>query len=349
MSLSSPAPKAILLDTDISNDKCNKEYVSPYSALSILWSDIKYGTISGALTVPVLGTFLNRSLQDAASTSGGNRPYRFSCKTNYTSYDSLTDYTYYGRHMEPAPEDYITSLPPVEKVLEFFAREKAENGTEIQTMCIRSTMLFPTFAQHLIDSFIKTETSRDDANGVEFLWDRTSSPHDIGLLPLYGNKIEQTNQLRLKSEVKGKKGLLKYQIINGEVWSPFLYDDELQKKKEFSTLDEPQGFLTATGMQTKEEQEKKKKHIFAFGGARANLIPNISAWNVLLLREHNRIAGEIEKSEPSWDDERVFQTARNTLLAMYLKLVVEEYINHITKYDVDFTVDPGPWMWNAPW
>jgi len=70
--------------------------------------------------------------------------------------------------------------------------------------------------------------------------------------------------------------------------------------------------------------------------------------NTLLLREHNRIAGELEQRNAGWDDERVFQTARNILIPIFIKIVVEQYINHITPLPFNLVADPQV-AWTADW
>jgi prostaglandin-endoperoxide synthase 2 len=70
--------------------------------------------------------------------------------------------------------------------------------------------------------------------------------------------------------------------------------------------------------------------------------------NTLFLREHNRLARALEALNPGWDDERVFQTARNTMIVLFIKIVVEEYINHISPIPFRFLADPSL-AWNAAW
>ena len=58
--------------------------------------------------------------------------------------------------------------------------------------------------------------------------------------------------------------------------------------------------------------------------------------------------GILAKENPEWDDERIFQTARNILIVMLLKLVVEEYITHIGPFNfpieaVPFIADEERW------
>ena len=68
---------------------------------------------------------------------------------------------------------------------------------------------------------------------------------------------------------------------------------------------------------------------------------------MLFHREHNRIARLLQR-EDGWDDERIFQTARKVLTVILMKLVVEEYINHISPYQVKFLADPRTFR-NPPW
>ena len=70
--------------------------------------------------------------------------------------------------------------------------------------------------------------------------------------------------------------------------------------------------------------------------------------NTLFLREHNRLAAEIEAEHADWDDDRVFETARNTVIVMFIKIVVEDYINHISPLPFSLRADPSV-AWNAPW
>jgi prostaglandin-endoperoxide synthase 2 len=151
---------------------------------------------------------------------------------------------------------------------------------------------------------------------------QNTSNHQIDLCPLYGRIQVQTDALRLKSAARGERGRLRSQEIGREEYAPFLYRADGAIDPAFAALDLPLGL-------DKVKDPAMRSRLFAFGGDRANANPQVAMINTLLLREHNRLAAAIEHDNPDWDDERVFQTARNTLIVIFITIVVEEYINHI--------------------
>src|SRR5947209_4247365 len=84
-----------------------------------------------------------------------------------------------------------------------------------------------------------------------------------------------------------------------------------------------------------------ERKLFALGIPRGNIHYGFAMMSTLFLREHNRLADAIAADHPSWDDERNFQTARDTVIVLLLKIVVGDYINHITPYYFQLFVDPG--------
>ena len=258
------------------------------------------------------------------------RPHPWSTAHDYVSWTSLTDLTWSARHLPPVPAS-LTS-PTAEELTGLFAR----SGDQV--MSDKSTVLFPAFAQYLTDGFLRTRMPKEGESEDVRL--RNTSNHQIDMCPLYGRNTGQTDVLRLKSETPGERGRLKSQLINGGEWAPFLYQDGL-KKAEFTTLDDPLGL-------DPEETPALAGRIFAFGGDRANATPHVAMLNTLFLREHNRLAGRIEAANPRWDDERVFQTARNTVIVEFIQVVVEEYINHISPETYRLKAIPNV-AWTAPW
>jgi prostaglandin-endoperoxide synthase 2 len=276
---------------------------------------------------PFLARFFNNLIVNNAVRKGPARPLPLSTFAPYTSWQSLTDRSYFARYLPPRE---ATDLPPIEKVTELFAV-----GPDGPTLSERSTLLLPVFAQWFTDSFLLT----NDYNRL-----RTKTPHQIDLNPVYGMSPEVTGVLRLRSEGAGQKGRLKTDNVNDEEWAPRLYDSTGVRKPEFASVPAPLRLPAQWPVD-------KRTTLFAFGGERANSNTFTAMMNTLFIREHNRLCRTIETAHPSWDDERVFQTARNINIVQVIRIVVEEYINHMSNSWFRFLSDPKSCYraeWNRP-
>ncbi|MEU9984083.1 peroxidase family protein [Streptomyces sp. NPDC050856] len=253
----------------------------------------------------------NAVLTDLAILKAPPRPHPLSTMAPYTSWPSLTDRSYVGRHLPPDPAAH-PGRPAPEQAADLFRREGAGRS------CARSTALLPAFAQWFTDGFLRGHGRDGDAR-------RTDSPHTIDLVQLYGSDAEVTSCLR---EFEG--GRLKSRTVGGGEFPPLLCENG-RIKDEFGPL---------RPARWEDVPEPMRDTVFATGGDRAHAHIGPMLVNVLFLREHNRIAGLLSRAHPSWDDERVFQTTRNVLVVMTIRLVLEEYINHLTPYHFRFIMDP---------
>ena len=273
---------------------------------------------------------VNQKLINSAIYKIPTRPYPFSMMTledhipdtnipkktdTYSSWDSLIDRTYSGRHLPPNPQ-FNAKLPKLEDLKVLFRKK---NGKTIYSQ--KSTLLFPYWVQWFTDGFLRTDRENRLKN---------TSNHHIDLCSVYGLTRKQTHMLRTFSG-----GKLKSQILNGEEYPPFYYADPEKGivKAEFEGLYEPLN-------QEKGLAPGKKANLFAMGVERANVQIGYVMLNTLCLREHNRIATILAEKYPEWDDERLFQTTRNILIVLIMKVVIDEYINHITPYHFNFITDP---------
>jgi len=261
---------------------------------------------------------------------------------DYTSWASLTDRHFSGRHLRAAPESYSASLPEdapyrspdqVGQVTDLFRRTAFRE-------CPRSTLLFPFFAQWFTDSFLRVDISDRRKN---------TSNHEIDLCQIYGLTEATTRTLR---SLEG--GRLRSSTVGGAEYPDTLFGADGEVKEHYRSLpyareDEDGNSVLKAIFASRNLPDARKEFYFASGLERGNSNVGYTAMSTLFLREHNRLAGELKARNPSWDDERLFQTARNINIVLLLKIVIEDYINHISPIGADiFRVDPG-FPEDEPW
>jgi hypothetical protein len=65
---------------------------------------------------------------------------------------------------------------------------------------------------------------------------------------------------------------------------------------------------------------------FAAGDVRANENVELTSLQTLFMREHNRLADQIAKDNPTWTDEQIYQKARKLVGAEIQKITYDEYL-----------------------
>ncbi len=285
-----------------------------------------------------LRRLLNRLFINIITNSSKPRPYPLSlwgAKTPglsdaYTSWTGLVDRTYTGRHLPP---DSVKSLPEIDDVRALFVR-----GPD-QLSCPKSTALFCFFARWFTDSFLRTHP--DDVR-------KNTSNHEIDLCQIYGLSARDTALLRAN-----KGGRLKSVDIHGEEFPPPLFEDDGKHvRQEFTGLSyiNPETRDFRKPLDDPFNIPARKATLFASGLERGNSTIFYSALNTMFLREHNRLCEKLAEAHPEWndDDDRLFETARNINIAQLLKVIVEDYINHLSSAQLKFSLETG-FAEKQPW
>jgi prostaglandin-endoperoxide synthase 2 len=254
--------------------------------------------------------------------------------SDYVTWAGLTDRRFTGRHLPPADDAAIARLPPIEDVVGLFARKAFVPSTNTST-------LLCYFAQWFTDSFLRT--SADDTR-------LNTSNHEIDLCQIYGLDAETAALLRC-----AQGGLLR--TSSDGLYPAHLFDVHGTLNPQFATLPylvrRPDGttledIVLGSLSVPPAELLARKQGLYATGLERGNSTILYTAISSIFVREHNRLCGVLAAAHPDWDDERLFQTARNINIVLLLKLTINEYINHLAGAPFKLSLDRG-FAESKPW
>jgi prostaglandin-endoperoxide synthase 2 len=286
-------------------------------------------------SVPWLNSLLNGIIINGLVTRGVGRPLPFSLWTptpvggkqlgdpadkpvDYISWTSLVDRRFTARHLPPADDAYIQRLPALTDIVDLYTRSAF---TPSQT----TSALLCFFAQWFTDSVLRTNIVDRRTN---------TSNHEIDLCQIYGLDAETAAILRTHQGGK-------LRTSSGGLYPARMTDDNAKPMPEFADLPylRPmqkdgkalEDLVLGTLNVPPEELLMRKKRLYATGLERGNSTMVYAAISTIFIREHNRICGKLAQAYPAWDDDRLFETARNVNIVMLLCLVINEYINHLAQ------------------
>ncbi|KAJ7993997.1 hypothetical protein DPEC_G00261380 [Dallia pectoralis] len=258
-------------------------------------------------------TFLRDYLMTLVLTVRSNlipSPPTFNSDYGYISWESYSNVSYYTRVLPPVPDDCPTPmgtkgksvLPDPKLVVEKFLLRRQFRPDPQGT-----NLMFAFFAQHFTHQFFKTKNSM----GLGFT---RALGHGVDAGHIYGDNLVRQLNLRLL-----KDGKMKYQVINGDVYPPTLADAPVN-------MNYPPGLPV--------EQQ------WAIGQEVFGLLPGLTMYATLWLREHNRVCDILKAEHPTWGDEQLFQTTRLIVIGQTIRIVIEEYVQHLSGYLLDLKFDP---------
>ncbi|XP_076145075.1 prostaglandin G/H synthase 1 isoform X1 [Alosa pseudoharengus] len=237
-------------------------------------------------------------------------PPTYNSKYGYLNWESYYNTTYYTRILPPVPEDCPTPMGTKGKT------ELPDPKLLVQKFMLRdhfkpdpqgSNLMFAFFAQHFTHQFFKTHNRM----GLAFT---KALGHGVDAGHIYGDNLPRQLNLRLH-----KDGKLKYQLLNGEMYPP----TEAMAKVNMSY-----------------PPTVAPENRLAIGQEVFGLLPGLSMYATLWLREHNRICDILLEEHPTWDDEQLFQTARLIVIGETIRIVIEDYVQHLSGYLLQLKFDP---------
>uniref|UniRef100_A0A8C3A8S9 Prostaglandin G/H synthase 2 n=1 Tax=Cyclopterus lumpus TaxID=8103 RepID=A0A8C3A8S9_CYCLU len=232
-------------------------------------------------------------------------PPTFNADYGYKSWEAYSNLSYYTRTLPPVPEDCPTPMGAVGK------KELPDAKLLAEKLLMRrqfipdpqgTSLMFAFFAQHFTHQFFKSDMKKGPAFTLA-----------------KGHGVSTADFKFVKTDRYCSLSCITLQILDGEMYPPTVKE---------------------VGADMHYPPHVPDSHRFAVGHEAFGLVPGLMMYATIWLREHNRVCDVLKEVHPDWDDERLFQTTRLILIGETIKIVIEDYVQHLSGYHFKLKFDP---------